>query len=119
VSELTAKQKMQKNTGAQDAAARGESLATVLRILCLSSILTGGLANLDNVRQVLVHAYGFETVLTLDKLERIGLLAPRPVHQQVRASKAEVGPAFASWSTVRKVCVCARLSLSLKARLSD
>ena len=77
----------------------------VLRILCLCSVLTGGLANLEGVRQELVHAYGFEAVLTLDKLERLGVLAPRPVHQQVRggAFRGDVGPAFASWSSVRKV----------------
>jgi len=86
---------------AHDSAARGESLPLVARQLVLASVLAGGLSNVDAVRQELVHAYGLEAMTALDRMDRLGLLAYRDRHGQVRG-RAEVGPAFAQWATVRK-----------------
>jgi hypothetical protein len=96
---------------AQDCAARGDSLLKVLRLLCLNCILTGGFSSqkLDEVRQDLIHAYGFDIMFSLDNLERLGLLAQRPFHPQHRLSAPQPTPdqtitacIFQNWALVKK-----------------
>lgn len=59
--------------------ARDIPLATILRLLCLESSVAGGLRpkELDNFKRLIIHAYGFQHVLTLDNLEKMELLQSR------------------------------------------
>lgn len=58
---------------------RDISLPTVLRLICLESCISGGLRpkDLENFKRLVLHAYGYQHLLTLDALERIGLLSSR------------------------------------------
>jgi hypothetical protein len=59
--------------------ARDAPLPTILRLLCLESTVAGGLRakDLESFRRQILHAYGFQHLLTLDRLEEIQLLQPR------------------------------------------
>ena len=59
--------------------ARSLPLPTILRLLCLESIISGGLRqkDLDNFKRQILHAYGYQHLLTLASLEKIGLLSTR------------------------------------------
>ncbi|KAL2436727.1 Vacuolar protein sorting-associated protein 33A [Exophiala dermatitidis] len=59
--------------------ARDAPLSTILRLLCLESAVAGGLRlkDLDSFRRQILHAYGFQHLLTLDALETMELLQPR------------------------------------------
>ncbi|TKX23332.1 Sec1-like protein 2 [Elsinoe australis] len=59
--------------------AQSAPLPTVLRLLSLSSSLTGGLRprDLDNFKRLVCHGYGFQHLLTFSSLEKHGLLTPR------------------------------------------
>ena len=56
----------------------GPRCAQVLRLLCLQSLVNGGLkqSTLDFFRREILQSYGFEYVLALDNLTKAGLLAP-------------------------------------------
>lgn len=58
---------------------RDVPLSTVLRLLCLESCISGGLhpRDLDNFKRLILHAYGYQHLLTLAALEKIGLLQTR------------------------------------------
>jgi vacuolar protein sorting-associated protein 33A len=58
---------------------RDVPLATILRLLCLESTVAGGLRprDLDSFKRQILHAYGFQHLLTLDALEKMELLQPR------------------------------------------
>ncbi|KAL9105710.1 MAG: hypothetical protein Q9227_009150 [Pyrenula ochraceoflavens] len=58
---------------------RDVSLHTILRLLCLESTVSGGLRtrDLDLFRRLILHAYGYQHLLTLDTLEKMELLQPR------------------------------------------
>mmetsp|Transcript_32390 Transcript_32390/g.84778 ORF Transcript_32390/g.84778 Transcript_32390/m.84778 type:complete len:593 (-) Transcript_32390:873-2651(-) len=53
-----------------------EPLLKVLRMICLQSVVNGGLKQklLDFYRREILQTYGFEHILTLDNLEKAGLL---------------------------------------------
>ncbi|OAG39377.1 hypothetical protein AYO21_06393 [Fonsecaea monophora] len=59
--------------------ARDTPLSSVLRLLCLESAIAGGLRSkdLESFRRQILHAYGFQHLLTLDKLQAMELLQPR------------------------------------------
>ncbi|KIW92043.1 uncharacterized protein Z519_07025 [Cladophialophora bantiana CBS 173.52] len=59
--------------------ARDTPLSTILRLLCLESTIAGGLRpkDLESFRRQILHAYGFQHLLTLDKLQTMELLQPR------------------------------------------
>ena len=59
--------------------ARGTRLETVLRLLCLESVVGGGLRQRDyeSVKRAVCHAYGHQHLLTFAALERMGLLVQR------------------------------------------
>jgi len=63
----------------EDAACQGEDLWRVLRVICLQSAVGSGLKPkvLDSYRRTLLSAYGYQHMLTLRNLERLGLLAPQ------------------------------------------
>ena len=58
---------------------RDVPLQTILRLLCLESTVSGGLRprDLDNFKRQILHAYGFQHLLTLDALEKMELLQSR------------------------------------------
>lgn len=58
---------------------RDVALPTILRLLCLESTVSGGLRprDLDSFKRQILHAYGFQHILTLDALEKMELLQPR------------------------------------------
>ena len=59
--------------------ARDTPLPTVLRLLCLESCVSGGLRqkDLDNFKRQILHAYGYQHLLTLSTLEKMQLLQSR------------------------------------------
>ncbi|KAL8696807.1 MAG: hypothetical protein Q9201_007471, partial [Fulgogasparrea decipioides] len=59
--------------------ARDIPLSTILRLLCLESTVSGGLRpkELDSFKRQIVHAYGYQHILTLHNLEKMGLLVAR------------------------------------------
>ena len=59
--------------------ARSLPLPTILRLLCLESMISGGLRqkDLDSFKRQILHAYGHQHLLTLSSLEKIGLLSTR------------------------------------------
>ncbi|KAI9834756.1 MAG: hypothetical protein M1819_002842 [Sarea resinae] len=59
--------------------ARDAPLTAVLRLLCLESCMFGGLRpkDLENFKRQILHAYGFQHLLTLDSLEKLQLLQSR------------------------------------------
>ena len=65
----------------EDLTARQAPLSTVLRLICLESCISGGLRqkDLDAFKTRIEQAYGYQHLLTLYRLEKMGLL-------QVRAS---------------------------------
>lgn len=63
----------------EDLIARDTPVATILRLLCLESCSMGGLKtrDLDSFRRLVVQAYGYKHILTLDALEKMQLLVLR------------------------------------------
>ena len=59
--------------------ARDISLTTILRLICLESCISGGLRHkdLENFKRLIIQAYGYQHLLTLSALEKIGLLQTR------------------------------------------
>ena len=59
--------------------ARDVPLPTILRLLCLESAISGGLRpkDLDNFKRLILHAYGYQHLLTLSALAKMGLLQTR------------------------------------------
>ncbi|KAK0118819.1 hypothetical protein ONS95_007700 [Cadophora gregata] len=59
--------------------ARDAPLAEVLRILCLESCISGGIKprELEAFKRMILQAYGYQHILTLDALEKLQLLLSR------------------------------------------
>ncbi|KAL9102761.1 MAG: hypothetical protein Q9163_002123 [Psora crenata] len=59
--------------------ARDVPLPTILRLVCLESCVSGGLRqkDLENFKRLILQAYGYQHLLTLSALEKIGLLQTR------------------------------------------
>lgn len=59
--------------------ARDVPLPIVLRLLCLESCISGGIRpkDLENFKTLILHAYGYQHLLTLDALEKMQLLQSR------------------------------------------
>jgi hypothetical protein len=62
---------------------RGVPIKTVLRLLCLESCLNNGIRSreLESFKRQIQHAYGYQHILTLSNLEKMGLLVPRESHR--------------------------------------
>lgn len=56
-----------------------DPLMKVLRLLCLQSLTQGGIKSkmFDHLRKVMLQTYGFECLLTLNNLEKLGLIRRR------------------------------------------
>ncbi|EPE29647.1 Sec1/munc18-like (SM) protein [Glarea lozoyensis ATCC 20868] len=59
--------------------ARDAPISEVLRILCLESCIAGGIKprELENFKKMILQAYGYQHILTLDALEKLQLLLSR------------------------------------------
>ncbi|RDW78094.1 putative vacuolar sorting protein [Coleophoma crateriformis] len=59
--------------------ARDAPLPEVLRLLCLESCIAGGIkpSALDGFKKMILQAYGYQHILTLDALEKLQLLLSR------------------------------------------
>jgi hypothetical protein len=59
--------------------ARDAPLTEVLRLLCLESCISGGIKprELESFKKMILQAYGYQHILTLDALEKLQLLLPR------------------------------------------
>ncbi|KAF4625777.1 hypothetical protein G7Y89_g12387 [Cudoniella acicularis] len=59
--------------------ARDAPLTEVLRILCLESCIAGGIKprELEGFKKIILQAYGYQHILTLDALEKLQLLLSR------------------------------------------
>jgi hypothetical protein len=62
---------------------RGGPIKAVLRLLCLESCLNNGIRSreLESFKRQIQHAYGYQHILTLSNLEKMGLLVPRESHR--------------------------------------
>lgn len=58
--------------------ARDVPLTDVLRLLCLASVVNNGLRSrdFDSFKRLVAQAYGYQHIVTLSALERMGLLVP-------------------------------------------
>jgi vacuolar protein sorting-associated protein 33A len=58
---------------------RNAPIATILRLLCLESTVAGGIKprDLESFKRQILHAYGYQHLLTLHALEKMELLQPR------------------------------------------
>ncbi|XP_072028942.1 vacuolar protein sorting-associated protein 33A-like [Amphiura filiformis] len=63
----------------EDCIARKDPLIKVLRLMCMQSVTNNGLKQkvYDYYRREILQTYGFEHVLTLNNLEKLGLLKPQ------------------------------------------
>jgi hypothetical protein len=85
--------------------ARDVPLKTVLRLLCLESCLSNGIRSrdLENFKRQILHAYGFQHILTLANLEKLGLLVPRESHRgYLNPIAGAAGQTATDWNAVRK-----------------
>jgi hypothetical protein len=66
--------------GIEELIARDVPLTIILRLLCLESCISGGLRprDLETFKRLILHAYGYQHLLTLDALEKMELLQSRP-----------------------------------------
>ena len=89
--------------------ARSISLPTILRLLCLESIISGGLRqkDLDNFKRQILHAYGYQHLLTLSSLEKIGLLSTRGsanvLLNPIGVGTSQVGGTKTNYNYLRKI----------------
>lgn len=69
----------EQHNGIEELIVRDVSLSTILRLLCLESIVCGGLRSrdLELFKRHVLHAYGYQHLLTLDSLEKMDLLQAR------------------------------------------
>ena len=59
--------------------ARDVPLPTMLRLICLESCIAGGLRqkDLESFKRLIVQGYGYQHILTLSRLEKLGFLQTR------------------------------------------
>lgn len=84
---------------------RDTPLKTVLRLLCLESCLNNGIRSrdLESFKRQILQAYGFQHILTLANLEKLGLLLPRESHRgYLNPIAGSAGQTATDWNAVRK-----------------
>ncbi|KAI4250795.1 MAG: hypothetical protein LQ352_005239, partial [Teloschistes flavicans] len=88
--------------------ARDIPLTIILRLLCLESTISGGLRpkDLDSFKRQVLHAYGYQHVLTLHNVEKIGLLTARtaanPFYIPVGGGSAGESNRITNYAALRK-----------------
>ncbi|KAG4302222.1 hypothetical protein PCK1_001494 [Pneumocystis canis] len=67
------------NSPIEELFSRNASVTTALRLLCLESLIFGGIQSkeLENFKKELIHAYGYKCILAFPILEKAGLLYTR------------------------------------------
>ncbi|KAG8146035.1 hypothetical protein E2320_012455 [Naja naja] len=67
------------NSYIEDCIARKYPLIKILRLVCLQSVCNSGLKQkvLDHYKREILQTYGYEHILTLNNLEKAGLLKPQ------------------------------------------
>lgn len=77
--------------------ARAAPLESVLRLLCVESFMSSGLKpkDFESFKREILQAYGYQHVLTLDALERLGFF-------QSRTAVTASGPTRTSYANLRK-----------------
>ena len=89
----------------EELVARDVPLKTALRLLCLESCLSNGIRQreLESYKRQIVHAYGFQHILTLSNLEKMGLLIPRESHRgYLNPIAGAAGQTATDWNAIRK-----------------
>jgi hypothetical protein len=94
--------------GASAAIAKRAPLLATLRLLCLQSVIEGGLKGkvFEGVRRELLGSYGYELLPSLVTLERTGLLCGREsggVGARLGSGLGLLASGNSGWSTVRRV----------------
>ncbi|KAM3420306.1 hypothetical protein BST61_g3590 [Cercospora zeina] len=85
--------------------ARDAPLSTVLRLLCLESCVMNGLRqrDLDHFKRQILQAYGYQHLVTLADLEKMGLFVPRESHRgYLNPIAGSAGQTATDWNAVRK-----------------
>jgi vacuolar protein sorting-associated protein 33A len=85
--------------------ARDAPLKTVLRLLCLESTLSNGIRqrDLDSFKKQILQAYGYQHLLTLSNLEKMGLLVSREAHRGfLNPIAGAAGQTATDWNAVRR-----------------
>lgn len=93
------------NENMEELIARDVPLKTVLRLLCLESCLNNGIRSrdLDSFKKQIMQAYGFQHMITLTNLEKMGLLVPRESHRgYLNPISSSAGSSATDWNAVRK-----------------
>lgn len=93
------------NENIEELIARDVPLKTVLRLLCLESCLNNGIRSrdLDSFKKQIMQAYGFQHMITLTNLEKMGLLTPRESHRgYLNPIAGSAGQSATDWNAVRK-----------------
>ncbi|GCC24014.1 vacuolar protein sorting-associated protein 33A [Chiloscyllium punctatum] len=67
------------NSYIEDSIAQKEPLINILRLVCMQSVCNNGLKQkvLDYYKREILQTYGYEHILTLNNLEKAGLLKPQ------------------------------------------
>lgn len=89
----------------EDLIARAVPLETVLRLLCLESCLGNGLRqrDLEHFKRQIVQGYGYQHILTLTNLEKMGLLVPREGHRgYLNPIAGSAGQTATDWNAARR-----------------
>ncbi|KAL8817187.1 MAG: hypothetical protein Q9191_008193 [Dirinaria sp. TL-2023a] len=83
---------------------RDAPLLTVLRLLCLESCVSGGLRqkDLDNFKRQILHAYGYQHLLTLSALEKMQLLQSRTGNAFLGTAAATPSAAGTNYAAIRR-----------------
>ncbi len=85
--------------------ARDAPLNIVLRLLCLESCVAGGIRpkDLENFKRLILHAYGYQHLLTLDALEKMQLLQSRTSASALLIPAGTAGGSRTNYTYLRKV----------------
>nr|POF26009.1 vacuolar protein sorting-associated protein 33a [Quercus suber] len=84
---------------------RAGPLPTVLRLLALESCLNNGIRqrDLEHFKRQILHAYGFQHMLTLASMEKMGLIVPRESHRgYLNPIAGTAGQTSTDWNAVRR-----------------
>ncbi|KAF2863438.1 Sec1-like protein [Piedraia hortae CBS 480.64] len=85
--------------------AREAPLKTVLRLLCLESCLANGFRqrDLENFKRQVLLAYGFQHLITLANLGKMGLLVSREAHKGfLNPIAGSAGQTTTDWAAIRR-----------------
>ena len=93
------------NEHIEELISRDAPLQTVLRLICLESCLHNGIRqrDLDSFKRQIFQAYGFQHVITVANLGKMGLLVPRESHRgYLNPIGSTAGQTATDWNAVRK-----------------